>query len=290
MKQSNVIRGFKDSLKISPKIFLVGIIKGLFEGINPLIMVIFSQFIINDLAARKPMEEIISTVVLALVIGFLVLVISGFLEFYFRYLRSYYSSQLELIRNNKMIDMDYSYIEDSEIIALRRRVTVLGFSGGQSAMETLPYDVSMMSKHIVVIITSMALLLPIFTYETGTSLDSNLYLISFILYLGFTIMVPSLYQKKMDAKRIILEERGFEDNMFLNYLINTLMDHETGKEIRLYKQQNLFKGILIKTIKAGQSVMDAWIFKLLVDSIISTLLVQIGSLLLIVFVVAKILT
>ena len=290
MKQSNVIRGFKDSFKISPKIFLVGIIKGLFEGINPLIMVIFSQFIINDLAARKPMEEIISTVVLALVIGFLVLVISGFLEFFFRYLRSYYSNQLELIRNNKMIDMDYSYIEDSEIIALRRRVTVLGFSGGQSAMETLPYDVSMMSKHIVVIITSMALLLPIFTYETGTSLDSSLYLISFILYLGFTIMVPSLYQKKMDAKRIILEERGFEDNMFLNYLINTLMDHETGKEIRLYKQQNLFKGILIKTIKAGQSVMDAWIFKLLVDSIISTLLVQIGSLFLIVFVVAKIVT
>ena len=76
MKQSNVIRGFKDSFKISPKIFLVGIIKGLFEGINPLIMVIFSQFIINDLAARKSMEEIISTVVLALVIGFLVLVIS----------------------------------------------------------------------------------------------------------------------------------------------------------------------------------------------------------------------
>lgn len=290
MKQNNIIRGFKDSFKISPKIFIVGIIKGVFEGINPLIMVIFSQFIINDLAARKPMDQIISRVILALLVGFIVLVISGFLEFYFRYLRSYYSNQLELIRNNKMIDMDYSYIEDPEIIALRRRVTVLGFSGGQSAMETLPYDVSMMSKHIIVILTSLALLVPIFTFKTNTTLDSSLYLLAFVVYLGFTIMVPSLYQKKMDAKRIELEEKGFEDNMFLNYCINTLMDHETGKEIRLYKQESLFKGILQRTIKAGQWVMDAWIFKLLVDSIISTVLVQIGSLFLIVFVVAKIVT
>lgn len=283
----NIKRALKDSFNLSKSYYFTLAIKGVFEGLSPMIAIIFSQIIINALAARKSFEVVLQSVLLSLFLGFLVLVISGLFAFFEQYLRSNYIYKLELIRNTKMIDMDYNFVENPQVIALRRKITVSGFSS-QYSLENLPSQLHLLIKSFTTTVVSILLLLPIFTSKTGTYLDSNLFILAFIIYLILSFYLPFKYAQKMNAEVKAFEKDNYNLNLMINYVINTLYDIETGKEIRIYKLRNLFTEILKDSIQSGFRLYHLYFSKEKVNTILSTLVAQIGSLLLILFVTFKI--
>ena len=280
-------RGFKDSYNLSKPYYATLVTQGIFEGLSPMIVIVFSQIIINNLARKDSFESIISTVIVFLIVSFLILVINGIFKFFSTYQFENYVNRVELARNQKMIDMDYKYIENPEIIALRRQVTVQGFSS-DSSFENLPTTMRDIVKNVTTILVSLALLFPVFASQTGTQLDSLLYPLGFVLYIIMSFTLPFLHQKNTMKKLAIFQEKSYSINLSLNYIINTLFDHETGKEIRIYKLQTLFKNLITNAIRSGDELFTLYYNKTRTSSLISTLIAQGGSLLLIIFVTLKI--
>lgn len=285
---NSIKRALKDSFKISKSYYFILIAKAIFDGISPMVAIYYSQVIINQLATRDSYQNILNTVIISLILGFIILVMSGVLTFFDVYLHKNYISKIELLRNTKMIDMDYKYIENSDIIALRRKLAVFGFSSLYS-IESLPQQIFLLIKSIIITGISILMLSPVFLSKTGTSLDSPLYILAFVVYLIFSYLSLRQYEQKMTEKLEVFEEKNYSINLMINYVINTLYDVETGKEIRLYNLKKLFVDIIRKSIEAGDSVFFTYLRKERNTSLISTIFSQLGSLFLILFVAFKIL-
>lgn len=284
---NSIKRALKDSFKISKSYYFILIAKAIFDGISPMVAIYYSQVIINQLAARDPYESILRTVIISLILGFIILVMSGVLTFFDLYMHKNYISKIELLRNTKMIDMDYKYIENSDIIALRRKLAVFGFSSHYS-IESLPQQIFLLVKSVITTGISILILSPIFISKTGTTLDSPLYILFFIVYLLLSYLSLRRYEEKMTAKMELFEERNYSVNLMINYVINTLYDVETGKEIRIYNLKKLFVDIIRKSIEAGEGTFVSYLNKERNTSLISTVAAQLGSLFLILFVAFKI--
>lgn len=283
----NLFRAFKDNFLISKTDFITSVLKGVFEGINPMIAVLFSQYVLNALSARQSVEEILKIVFISLTLSFIFLVLGGMIDFFHKYSGAFRVKKIELLRNNKMIDVDYSHVEDPEVVALRRQVSVYGFSTAYS-FENLTSSVYMISKSVTSILISLWILLPVFRMKTGSSLDSLVWIFVFIAYVFISFLIPYLFEKKQEGKMLKAEEDGYKDNLFINYLVNLLNDPEVGKEIRIYKQQNYFINKIKESIKGGSKVVQIWVDKEMKSALISKLITQIGSFALTIFVILKI--
>lgn len=235
-------RAFKDVYTISPATFYINILKGLLDAITPFISIFGIHIIINLLSKRASFENILKSVIIYLLISFILMVVNGILDSIKSHINYSYIRKLEITRNDKIIDMNYKFIENPETVSLRRQITVLGYNMPFS-MEAIPQVLYTLSKSLSSIIVGVIILVPIFSIKSHTIVDSPWLIFLFILYLLMVIYVPYNYEAKLENKmQKILQEDVYQANLFGNFILGLINEFEAGKEIRLYKQQNYIDG------------------------------------------------
>ena len=229
-------RVLKDTLKLSKRFVIVSLIAGLFSALFPLISVYISRQLIYQLTTQTDLASLMRFIVLALSAVFVSQTIGGVANYIYQFERAEFHMKLEIARNLKSIDMEFQYVEDPAIKDLRRRLTIMGY-GSQSSFEGIAYSIKDVVYYIGSIIGAVWFILPAFLYRSGTQYDSPIYLVILFVLLAIFAYLPHLVNARQNAKIVEMFSNINEANTIFNYIMQLLFQTESGKEIRLYKQQ-----------------------------------------------------
>lgn len=230
------LRALKDSFKLSKRFVLVSLLAGLFSALYPLISIYISQRVIHELTTQSDLFHLMRFISLALAGVFISQIISGVANYVYAFERSDFHMQLEIARNLKSIDMEFQYVEDPAIKDLRRRITIVGY-GGATSFEQVAYSIKDVVNYLVSIIGASYFIFPAFLYRSGGRYDSPLYLLALLAMLMLFAYIPHRFNQRQNAKLVQTFSEANESNSIFNYIMNLLFKSESGKEIRLYKQQ-----------------------------------------------------
>lgn len=230
------LRALKDTWKLSKRFVMVSIIAGVFTGLYPLISIYISQQVIEQLTTQSDLIQMIRFIALALGTVFISQIVSGVANYLYIFEQNEFYMQLEIARNLKSIDMEFQYVEDPEIKDLRRRITIAGY-GGSTSFEMVAYGIKDGIYFLLSIIGASYFILPTFLYRSGSQYDSPLYLAALLILLMIFAYIPHRVNQRQNAKIVKMFEEVNEANAMYNYIMNLLFVTESGKELRLYKQQ-----------------------------------------------------
>ncbi|MCC5890358.1 MAG: ABC transporter ATP-binding protein, partial [Alkalibacterium sp.] len=88
-------------------------------------------------------------------------------------------------------------------------------------------------------------------------LNSYWYLIVFIAaYVLYFMYASKLYERGIDAMNELLEKAAHINNTF-GFIMTQLSDYQSGKEIRLYKQQSIYNKVISDTSKVTSQAVTA---------------------------------
>lgn len=229
-------RVLKDTYQLPKRYVFISLIAGFFSSVYPLVSIYIFRRIIDLLGRNTPYETLIRFILIGLLLVFVSQIISGLFNYVHQFEQSEMYQRLELSRNLKSIAMEFRYAEDPAVKEMRQKLTIIGF-GGPGSFEMIAYSIKSMVGYTVSILGAAWLILPAFSYHTGTIYDSPVFLLLFLILLALSAYLPHRYNLKQNAKMNKLLSTVESSNTVFNYLANLVFDPESGKEIRLYRQQ-----------------------------------------------------
>ncbi|WP_440895208.1 ABC transporter ATP-binding protein [Amphibacillus sp. Q70] len=240
-------RGYKDIHSLEPKLLWISVIQGLFKAIIPFAGLFFTSWILNRLMTKPSFEELIPIIILAVSVTFISSLISNGLEHYRITLIYQAKDKKDMKINNKVIYMDYEFIEDPEVHELRNYLDMIEVSG-QRGLFYLMLDTESLVNQLTSMLIAFGFVLPIFFAKIPTEhalsfLNSGwflaLILIGIIFYFSYA---AKLYERSTNEWNRMLESARHSNNIY-RFIINQLFDYQSGKEIRLYQQQKIYNKV-----------------------------------------------
>lgn len=239
-------KGYQLMLQLSPRLFWFSLIQGFFEAVYPFIPFFFTSQILNLLLQGKNEEVLIYWVMGALVTGYLSSIIANGLSHYRASLIYSAMDKKEMLLNTKIIHMDYELVEKSEVHDMRNTITQAENTGG-IGLFLLLNETRYYFHQLFSLLISVVFLWSLFTSTSQTSVvafnaDSPWILVGFSLSLVlFTLLSLKINEQTQDKIMKLLLQGGVWINNVANFFISQLMDYNSGKEIRLYKQQTIYQ-------------------------------------------------
>jgi len=288
-------RGYKEVYELEPKLILISLAQGLSEGLFPFISLFFTSWIINILFTQPTFEELIPIIALALMLTFTANTLANGLEHYRITLFYQAKDKKDMKMNNKVVYMDYEFIENTEVHELRNFLDMAELSGGQGLHYYMLETKGLMTQFISLVVASV-FVLQIFTAEVPATsslsfLNSGWFLVGVIVVgIAYFLYASKIYERGVNALNKMLESATHTNNIY-GFIMNQLFDYQSGKEIRLYNQQKVyskvFKGMSESTGEAlttmqneenlGTTKLQIWIHLFLGLGFLFTTLKAIGG-------------
>lgn len=239
-------KGYQLMLELSPRLFWFSLIQGFFEAVYPFIPFFFTSQILNVLLQGEIGETLLYWVIGGLTTGYISSIIANGLSHYRASLIYSAVDKKEMLLNTKIIHMDYELVEKSEIHDMRNTITQSENAGGIGLFlllnETKDYFHQVFS-----LLISVVFLWSLFTSTSRTMViafnaDSPWIMVGFSIALVlFAILSIKINEQTQDKIMKLLLQGGVWVNNAAQYFMSQLMDYNSGKEIRLYKQQSVYQ-------------------------------------------------
>lgn len=231
-----MLRALRDIYRLSRRFVLISVIAGLFSAVYPLISIEISRRIVEQLSTQNDATGLMQFIVIGLSLVLISQTISGLFNYTHAFEESEFRMKLEIARNLKGIDMAFHYAEDPAIKDLRRKLTIIGYSGIPS-LEMIAGGIREMVQHLTSVLGATILILPAFLYHSGSVYDAPAWLLLLFGLLALSIYIPHKNNVKQNKKLEQMYQNVNHANTVYNYIMDLLFIPATGKEIRLYKQQ-----------------------------------------------------
>lgn len=214
---------FRTVWKFSPIIFLLYFVEICIGLIQPLITTVVPKFIIDELMGERDVRKIIIYVVI-IVFGYEVF---GFVLNVTRCKKTKcidaITRHFNALFSEKAMSMDFHYTENPELLNMAEQVkSGMGYAGGPTALLDC----------ICAIITGALLVVESgIIFMTGSSLIIVIMLIAIVLHIILTRAINNV-------EIIYYQKRAAFDRSFA-YILWQLSNYRFGKEIRLYRAQDM---------------------------------------------------
>lgn len=254
-------KGYREAYSFEPKMIIISIVQGIFQAIMPFVSLFFTSWILNILFFNPSFEELTPVIAMTLVVSFIASLLANGLEHYRIALIYQARDKKEMKINNKVIFMDYELIEKSEVHEMRNYLAMSELSGGQGLLYIFRSTKTLIHMLCSMLI-SLGFVLALFLTEIPTNhplsfLNSYWYLIVFIAaYVLYFMYASKLYERGIDAMNELLEKAAHINNTF-GFIMTQLSDYQSGKEIRLYKQQSIYNKVISDTSKVTSQAVTA---------------------------------
>lgn len=244
VKTGVILRGYRTINEIAPGILIFALINSVFASLAPFVNIYMSGIILNGLAAKSDLSELLFYVLLLILVNLII----RLLTFVFNNLAGAKSELLYVLIENemsrKMQQMDFSDIETPRLHELRERIyDYQNMMGG--GLPNLYWNIDGFARSVFQTVFSVALVVTAFAakpaFATGimgfvASPFSIVLLLGLVLFNVFISMrVTAMGQKK--------EFSIFAEVMKTNRVFNTyqgiVSNYKFGKEIRLYNQKEI---------------------------------------------------
>lgn len=258
-KMKSVFAAFKEMHRLEKRLVPISVVVALVMAVMPFVNIWFTSKIIDLLDMGAEMKELFLYIGLAVGINLVLFFLNYFLgDMYFMYRSLMYNKELQNIAS-KLYRIEYQRLEDSSFKELVHK-----HSEAQDRVFSSFVQFSWMLRDFIsgaiTLVISVIIIIPLFKIgftKTGdTYFEKPVFLLTIfgaIAVMVVIILIVALRMNKMWFKAS--DEYARLDRIFY-YFLNMFSDYNTGKEIRLYKEQSLIEHAATdKILTDGEKVL-----------------------------------
>ncbi len=230
--------------KTSPAYVLSMIFMALVNGAKTILNIVLPMLLVNELTGERSLSNLILYTGFIIGNNVLMQLIANMFKKYIDAKESWMTSSLIAVMGTKVMNIEYSYLEDPYYLDLKERAI---FSlTNQNVLSRVIHDFSTLIQNFCVLISLIAILSTL-----GWQLITACIFASVAL-----IAISALSMGKITKifQMLIPVNRRF------NYYLNLAVDTPAQKEIRLYDMENLITGTIQEDLKESMSKFNEGFF------------------------------
>lgn len=258
-KSKSIVLAFKEMQKLEKNTIPSSIFIAIITAVMPFVNIWFTSRIIDLLNYNAEVHTIILNIGLALIINLILFFMNNYIgDIQFVHKTLMYNNELKNIAE-KLYKIEYSKLEDSDFKELIHKHAE-SQERVYSSFSTFAQMIRDFVYGIVTILMSIILILPLFkigfTSTGNTYFEKPIFLFSVIVSVIVMAVIILLIALKMNQNQFESENQYAILNKIYYYFLNLFSDYKTGKEIRLYKEQNIINDIATsKIVTDGETIM-----------------------------------
>lgn len=241
-----IFKMYKEIATLDKRIEPVAFIGAIINATRPFINIYFTAKIITALSNDTNYKSLIMYICIALLANLVLKFLGDYLSDYYQVLANILFDRENFKMAKKIFNTEYEKLEDShfrETIHKHEEAGASRWARFSYYMWTSQVFVSGVYTVIVSAIMIMPLLKIGFTKTGDTYFERPIFLITLIAVIVIMAVVMLLIAIKMNKSYLAANEAyATLDRLFYSF-INIFGDYKTGKEIRIYKEQDLINHI-----------------------------------------------
>lgn len=254
-----VFKGVKEVHSIHSSLWVTQIMYGVFQTFLPFINIYMSARIITAISSGNAMEDIIQLALITVVLnGVVTLFMRGALRLT-NIKKAEFRVAYKMWVNNKIYQMDYMKLEKHDTHLHKQKILDYNNVNGMGIWRVF-LSFSNMLSGILGVILSVSLTYTLFTTTEG-GLDGIQGFVAsptfsgiIILVIIANILISMTTEKKVVGGIYKFLSGSVGYNRILGFYLNELLpNYETGKDIRLYKQQDIVNEDLKSCLKGSNT-------------------------------------
>lgn len=245
-KVKMVFKMYREINRLDRQILPVTLLMSLVNSAKPFVNIYFTAKLVTLLSQGADFYSVIFYICFAVGLNFILFFLGNSLEYRYDGLRSNLLDRESKKMAEKLYRTEYEKLEDSEL----REVIHKHEEAGASRWARFPYFVwttSVFISGMITLIISVIMIIPLlkigFTKTGDSFFEKPVFLITLIAVIAVMAVVILLIAVKMNKSYLAANEAYAElDRLFYSF-IDIFGDYKTGKEIRIYKEQDLISHI-----------------------------------------------
>lgn len=243
-KIKTVFSAFKEMHRLEKRLLPTSIVVAIVTAVMPFINIWFTSKIIDLLDVGTSMSDLAVYIGLAVGINAVLFFINYFLgDIYFMFRSLMYNKELQNI-SAKLFKAEYQKLESSDFKELIHK-----HSEAQDRVFSSFVQFSWMMRDfisgVVTLIISVIIIIPLlkigFTKTGDTYFESPVFLLTIFGAIAIMAVIILIVATQMNKAWFKAGDEYSRLDRIFYYFLNMFSDYNTGKEIRLYKEQNLIE-------------------------------------------------
>ena len=243
-KIKTVFSAFKEMHRLEKRLLPTSIVVAIVTAVMPFINIWFTSKIIDLLDVGTSMSDLAVYIGLAVGINAVLFFINYFLgDIYFMFRSLMYNKELQNI-SAKLFKAEYQKLESSDFKELIHK-----HSEAQDRVFSSFVQFSWMMRDFisgaVTLIISVIIIIPLlkigFTKTGDTYFESPVFLLTIFGAIAIMAAIILIIATQMNKAWFKAGDEYSRLDRIFYYFLNMFSDYNTGKEIRLYKEQNLIE-------------------------------------------------
>lgn len=243
-KIKTVFSAFKEIHRLEKRLLPTSIVVAIVTAVMPFINIWFTSKIIDLLDGGTNMSDLAVYIGLAVGINAVLFFINYFLgDIYFMFRSLMYNKELQNI-SAKLFKAEYQKLESSDFKELIHK-----HSEAQDRVFSSFVQFSWMMRDFisgaVTLIISVIIIIPLlkigFTKTGDTYFESPVFLLTIFGAIAIMAVIILIVATQMNKAWFKAGDEYSRLDRIFYYFLNMFSDYNTGKEIRLYKEQNLIE-------------------------------------------------
>lgn len=225
-----LVHFMKLAWSVSPAYMLLLLLQSVIGAAKTLLNVILPMFLVNELIGEKAVERLVLYALLIVANNVGMTFLDNLLNRFCSVLKEKSSNEMLKLMSEKVMNLEYSYLENPKYLDLKERaIFAINNQGAISQMTTMIFQTLSQALTMTGLIAILATLGPVLIVAliVGT-------LLMLWIYSGISKMQMEVMQE------IIPINRRY------GYYLNTAMDKETQKDIRLYNMSGMITGRIMQ--------------------------------------------
>lgn len=243
-KMKTIFCAFKEMHRLEKRLIPTSVTVALVMAVMPFINIWFTSKIIDLLDTGAGMKELALYIGLAVGVNLVLFFLNNFFsDMFFMYRSLMYNKELQSI-SAKLFKIEYQRLEDGDFKELVHK-----HSEAQDRVFSSFVQFAWMMRDfisgMITLIISVIIIIPLFKIgftKTGdTYFEKPVFLLTIFGAIGIMVVIILIVATRMNkAWYKAGDEYSRLDRMFY-YFLNMFSDYNTGKEIRLYKEQDMIE-------------------------------------------------
>lgn len=243
-KIKTVFSAFKEMHRLEKRLLPTSIVVAIVTAVMPFINIWFTSKIIDLLDIGTSISDLAVYIGLAVGINAVLFFINYFLgDMYFMFRSLMYNKELQNI-SAKLFKAEYQRLESSDFKELIHK-----HSEAQDRVFSSFVQFSWMMRDFisgaVTLIISVIIIIPLlkigFTKTGDTYFESPIFLLTIFGAIAIMAVIILIVATQMNKAWFKASDEYSRLDRIFYYFLNMFSDYNTGKEIRLYKEQNLIE-------------------------------------------------
>lgn len=246
-----VFKIYKEIQSLEKKVLPAVTVQSIVSSLKPFINILFTAKIINLLSDGKDFKNIMLYIAIAVAINFILFFLGSFLDEYSQNLRNLLLNKENKKVASKLFGTEYQKLENSEYKELIHKHE----EAEKSRWSRFPYFVWTTYRFLnglFTLIISVIIIFPLlkvgFTRTGDTFFEKPIFLITIISAILAMAVIILLVAVNINKSYLKANESYAELDRIFYSLLDIFGDYRTGKEIRIYKEQDLIDSIATSKI------------------------------------------